>query len=360
MPLHDRDAEPDAGSHQQLPIVFLVVDTSLSMERKPGCACQTPGCEECLPDCAAGEKNAFAMILEALTGTFRVPGCTALERTAANGATYDQGLAALHHRPNVADGQHSDGLIDTYDERVDFGLGIFDGVHTYGREPSLIEAEMFDQGRSANIDGLWSFGTFADGVQRTRRDGSVVGKVWYPNSPSSYTIDVGLRSESAESGRLLFPDARSGSLNAMIQTSLLAERPFGGTPVAAAFDDLTHYIETQVTVGETDSSYVVLITEGFPDPLYREYGCSCETDTTTCGDERLSCPYPLVADAVRNLVEDGDLVEQVFVVGVEGYDPVNTELEEIATAGGTNRVRGSTSEPLIDSLSAVLDEILSR
>ncbi|MFW6087607.1 MAG: hypothetical protein ACODAG_10420, partial [Myxococcota bacterium] len=61
------------------PLVMLLVDTSGSMERLPGCACSTPGCEECLPMCStAGEdqRNKWAFVLEALTGQWEDFDCT--------------------------------------------------------------------------------------------------------------------------------------------------------------------------------------------------------------------------------------------------------------------------------------------
>ena len=48
--------------------MLLVVDTSGSMERLADCECETPACDECLPDCGRGQRNRWADTLEALPG----------------------------------------------------------------------------------------------------------------------------------------------------------------------------------------------------------------------------------------------------------------------------------------------------
>ena len=64
------------------PLVMLLVDTSGSMERLPSCECTTPGCRECLPNCAQQDRARWTLLLEALTGSYGADySCDALDRT---------------------------------------------------------------------------------------------------------------------------------------------------------------------------------------------------------------------------------------------------------------------------------------
>jgi len=87
----------EACAVAEQPLVMLLVDSSGSMERKTNCTCTTPACTECLPDCTRGERNRWVEVLDALGGTIDGYGCEALDRTEANGATFDLGYHLPHH-----------------------------------------------------------------------------------------------------------------------------------------------------------------------------------------------------------------------------------------------------------------------
>ena len=135
-----------------LPLVMLVVDTSGSMERLAGCACESPSCMECLPDCTQGQRNRWALLLESLTGTYQSFGCETLERTEENGMTFDVGYYLPYHRPSGT--QRDDGLLDTYATRARFGLATFDGMDTWVGASPLVDADAFDFERSDGEDGM--------------------------------------------------------------------------------------------------------------------------------------------------------------------------------------------------------------
>lgn len=370
---HPRDAATAATQAPgAAPIVFVIADSSGSMERISGCQCETPTCSECEPDCSTARPSRWVLLLAGLTGSFEREGCTILERTAANGATYDLGYYVPHHRPFFEDGQRRDGLIDVYGERVRFGLGVFDGIETYDGALHLVSVDEFDAIKSASIMGLWSFGTFADGKPRARADGSTVGAVGYPGVTELYLEDTGLRSEDAGNGALVFPRGDGSADNAAIEQALLEVRPYGGTPIAAALDDLDVYLRDPARGSDRGAVFVVLITDGYPDDDYRSFGCGCRDETvpsvecTMTDASLLSCPYPVASEAARALrcgqgaeCDDG-VIEQLFVVSYESDAPNNGKgLDEIAAQGGTDRARVGRGANLSSTLSAIMDEILA-
>jgi hypothetical protein len=354
------------------PIVFIIADSSGSMERLAGCRCETPTCSECEPDCKTAPPSRWVALLAGLTGSFEREGCTSLERTAANGATYDLGYYVPYHRPLVEEGQRRDGLIDVYGERVRFGLAVFDGIGTYDGAPALVAVDEFEAPRSASTVGLWSFGTIADGKPRVRADGSIVGAVGYPRVTERYLVDTGLRSEDASNGALAFPRADAPADNAAIERALIEVRPYGGTPIAAALDDLDVYLRDPARGFARGAVHVVLITDGYPDDDFRLLGCDCRDEAVLSADCRmtdaslLSCPYPLASEAARALrcgqgVEcDDGVIEQLFVVSYESDAPTHGEaLDEIAVQGGTDRARVGFAADLSSMLSEIMGEILT-
>ena len=207
-----------------------------------------------------------------------------MARTTAFGATYDAGYFLPYHQPwdctsggycRLGSGdeiinQEADGILDQYSGRMYFGLMTFDGWDTYkGAAPLLLPPSpipsplTFDDARSRGRDGLWSFGGY---------------KVFrYPGCENDYVIDTGVRSAKAEEGSLVsinsctgggLPgssttcpnwctscDATEATLNTDIQEALLSARPYGGTPIAAALDDLyTHFKELQRPAGTNSAA----------------------------------------------------------------------------------------------------------
>lgn len=303
--------EPDMRAFP--PFVMIITDTSGSMEWLPGCTCPAadPGCVACLPDCSlandpvtheppAGKKNRWSVVLEALTGKFSDFQCKPLDRTTANGMTYDVGYSKPYHRPWLCPNgdnlcsypgtattpiQTENGLIDNYAGRIRFGLGTFDGMLTYVGKSDLIEANSFSTVLSEGSDGSYSYG------------GSKT--FHYPTCTTDYRVDSGLRGRTAPEGGLISLDSVNAcatppcdmyELNTQIQTNLLAARTFGGTPTAAALDDLYFHFKNDLTdsLASCRERYAILITDGYPDDDFRQYGCDCPKGLLPYG----LCPPP--------------------------------------------------------------------
>ena len=287
-------SEPDIRDIQ--PFVMVIVDSSGSMEYLPNCTCSTLGCSECLPKCdltndtagepPAGKKNRWATLLEALTGKFNDFQCTKLARTTTNGMTgYDLNYSIPYHQPwscGSSGGacaypgpttQQANGLLDNYLLRLRFGLMTFDGRKTYGDD--LIPASDFllNQTLSDTEPGSWSYG----GPKR----------IHYPSCTTDYMEDWGVRGPGATEGAMISlnwtgcgaAECDMYSANAAIQDSLVRTRTFGGTPIAAALDDLYFHFKTDLKDDPYKSCrgrYAVLITDGIPDDDFRKFpspGC---------------------------------------------------------------------------------------
>jgi hypothetical protein len=355
---------PAATTAVEKPLVILLVDSSGSMERMGSCACTTPSCDECLPDCAAGDRNRWTVLLEALTGSFLDEKCETLERTEQNlgvGA-YDSGYYLPYHRPNLEGGQRPDGLLDEYQRKLRFGIATYDNWDTCLGAAPLISTSDFSRSMSESQAGLWSFGSFdnATGVIRVRPDGTRVGSIRYPGTSTEFMMDTGIRAPDAESGGLLWTRRSDDPLaiNAEIQHSLLNVRPYGGTPTSAALDDLTYYLSAYpaatAELGDPKNIHVVLIADGYPDDDYRSFGCDCTQNTDAnapgyCGAGEnpadMKCPYPLVDAAAQGLHCgigkadcSGPLVNELTVVAVDIDDSqVDQRLAAIASKGSEAR-----------------------
>ncbi len=398
-------SSPDPDLRNLEPLVMVIVDTSGSMERKPGCTCTTPGCLECLPNCpttdtpvapAVAEKNRWSYVLEALTGTFTDFRCNELPRTTSNGATYDQGYFLPYHQPwHCASGsaicnttppypttvnlvgnptaqpfQGNNGVMDSYAATVRFGLMTFDGMETYRGANPLIHQSAFDTTLSNSVDGMWSY--------------AGPHQFHYPNCTEDYAMDTGARSPVATEGALISvnscttPPCDMFQLNANIQDALLRTRPFGGTPIAASLDDLYYHFKNDLTdqFGGCRDRYALLLTDGFPDDDYRSYGCDCKKQMNCPPMEDpnlMKCPYPLASDVAHDLVTgrsgDTQQMKQLFVVGI-GVNTTDTatraQLNLIASQGGSVAPTGSTdtaifvddSAPSLAALSSSLDRVL--
>jgi type IV pilus assembly protein PilY1 len=392
------------------PFLMLVVDTSGSMERQVDCPCITRGCTECLPTCDVGntpsapepKKNRWAVTLEALTGSFKDFQCEKLDRTTANGASYDRNYYLPYHQPwdctypqvAASDGnveqacaynatgvlsplQNEDGILDSYESRVRFGLMTFDGVATYAGSPDLVEATKFSITTSNSEQGLWSY--------------AGPKPIHYPGCQFDYMMDTGARNAGADEGALVSlnscttPPCDALILNAQIQDQLLKTRPYGGTPIAASLDDLYFHLSNDLSdvFGSCRNRFGMLLTDGYPDDDYRKLGCGCKQNVNPdagdyCGatsfndPNDMKCPYPLPEDAARDLLlgrgTDSPQLQQLFVVGLAVEDStVRAKLNAIALEGGgapyTNTVDGETDvayfardlPALMTQLSAIIE-----
>jgi hypothetical protein len=206
------------------------------------------------------------------------------------------------------------------------------------------------------------------GHARVRADGSVVGRVFYPASAGPYLIDTGIRSQYAPEGALVLPrdDEDRSARHARIGEQLMAVRPFGTSPVAAALDDV--YFALRRSEDSNTPSYVVLITDGFPDDDFRAFpspGCDCSS-WESCGENPnpMSCPYPLPAEAARHLrcgfSETRCLgpASRLFVIAQAPRDEaLSNELGAIAAAGGSDAARFVSG---LTELNSALDSVLMR
>jgi hypothetical protein len=371
----------DGGVQSSQPLAMLLVDTSGSQERKWGCTCTSPGCDECMPDCAKGERNRWIGTLEALTGTFRGYGCHTLDRTAQNGATYDLGYYLPHVAPDSS-GQTADGALDLYAQRLRFGMATFDGWDTYVGTAPLVSVADFDFARSETVDGLWSYNPErALQMMLPRPDGSRIGTFAYPAVTDPYYMDTGIRGPQATEGGLLVAgsDADALRVNAQVQADLLRVRPYGGTPIAAAFDDLYYYLSGDPSMQRAQAGAqrrnLVLITDGYPDDDYRSFGCDCAStqnpsDPSYCGGppndpSMMHCPYPTVEQTAHTLrcglgqACDSGVVERVYIVAFAVDDPkVSAKLDAIAQEGGTMAAHlAADPEGLRSELQTIFEEI---
>jgi type IV pilus assembly protein PilY1 len=353
------------------PLMMLVVDTSGSMEGLPDCTCETNACDECLPDCdsdtGTDEMNRWATALEALTGSFPEPyQCETYERNNSDEFGFDFGYQIPYHQPwecGESDPgpcpstvvQEEDGILDKYKTQIRFGLMTFDSQPTYVGAEYLVSKAAFNREKSDSEDGLWSYG-LGDGFPptlRERGDNSKVGLLHFPNCSEDFVMDTGARSEDAVAvvdgkpqpqGKLISALSTDNmeTTNEQIQNALLAARPYGGTPLAAAMDDLYYYFDQlEDGAAECRGTYAVLITDGRPDDDYRaESGCDCKTREGCCqayhkletcdsvsdletnpeyDPASFQCPYPTpveVADALVNGYDDsGGVLTKCFVVG---------------------------------------------
>jgi hypothetical protein len=410
------------------------------MERLPGCVCERESaCEECLPVCdydsSTYEKNRWATMLEALTGTWPDFRCEAFEREDPDIFSYDRGYFLPYHQPWQCDPltgtrtepcantetQNEDGILDAYRATIRFGMATYDSIYTYaGSGPMLPDTE-FDFAASQDANGLWSYGPYSteDSYPFRREDGSVVGQLKSPDMPSaSFLVDTGIRGKEAAPGALTSPFRMLDMevRNQEIQNGLLGIRPYGGSPIAAAFDDLYYFFKNDPAanqMGESAASkkYLLLITEGVPDDDFRRISaCDCATETecceaynylpegdSTCKAERIAdrskwprdflgqpgvvydpdeyqCPYPMPEESAAALLKgydgEGGVIDGLFVLGfsVPCPDPPDGSegceareiLNAIARAAGADEARfADTAGELRGQIETVISDILA-
>jgi type IV pilus assembly protein PilY1 len=347
-----------------LPNVLLLVDSSGSMEY------QADGTElvTCTYNNNASDLTRWHTLVEVLTGTVQNRGCLAVPRDDANFITeftfggetpYDSTYHLPHHRlvsndcvagpgtvpstpfewPAGAIAYHaynntgtacgvagfaqaSDGLMDTFRDRVRFGLMTFDPLTDEGTGVAggVINA-------ATGFAGLWSYynnwqggGTAASG---------------YPPACSGQMMEVGARNAAAPpwEGRMIAfgpPDATllvtQQQYNDRIQEALLAMRPYGATPLNGMMADAYEFLRNDADsdplnvgydFGPKDDGYVnegcrdqyvIVLSDGEPNLDLRPY---CEAVGGVC-------PFPdkpeEIASNLFNTADPDDSV-QVFAVG---------------------------------------------
>jgi len=372
----------DSAEAEPNDFIVLVLDSSGSMELSDDCFCESLSCNECMPDCAAGERSRWMDVVETLTGSYVEGRCTSTDRTTEEGATFDVGYYRSYGRPPLDAEQRSDGLLFEYADRAHLGVATFDGWDTYVGSPPLVDINDFDHGVSGDVDGLWSYG-----APRIRPDGSVVGRLNFPGcGPINYAMDTGIRAPDAANGALTTTLGSVSMRAALGEVADVIERtrPWGGTPIAAALDDIDIYLRGDPAVVEHAGSggarhHVILLSDGKPDDDYYKFGCDCtQSDDPDaegfCGNasgeplgdpSTFACPYPRAPDAARTLRcgwgDGGECdgpAEAVHVIALGTDDEASAALDAIAEAGGTGAAHRATSANLRAQLAAVIDGIL--
>lgn len=362
---------------------MLLIDTSGSMERKPNCICTTPACLECLPVCTSPtfEQNRWAVVAQALTGEFVPYECNSEARIGGIYAgQYDEGYFLPHVQLPQEIGTYSgtqsgNGILDTYLERIKFGLMTFDSVGTLIDQAPLVPQTVFQTApfpaESAGTKGLYSYGPDAP--------------FGFPGALTTYMINAGARSASAPEGGLVSmgddSTASMNAVNASIQGTILGDaglgknplRPFGATPTAALVADFEFFTQTDgdyivktADPGPGDPFFdcrkksAILITDGFPNGDMRGSPVECQNEVGPV--DGTACPYRLIQDTVMAMISAGDL-DEFYVIGfaLDG-DPMEVMLVEdllndIANVGGTDQAFFVADRAeLVTALSTILNE----
>ncbi len=372
------------------PDVLLLLDSSGSMEWRNGvsnatCSGADGGvCNRCsngAPICpsavgqpntcpAAEQRNRWTTAIEVLTGTIQGYSCVALDRQNISTYTYDFLYPVPWHQPmsngvplwDPAARQSADGIVDSYADRVRFGLMTFDNDYGTGIQAA---------------DGMFSYGPnrqfLANGCSAAATAINVGSKRASTDGNVGDIVPGGLVSV----GPPLADATVLGSINQFIQQTIVGRpntnpilqvrgvRPFQGTPIAAMLEDALTYWTTNPDVippsGSVGDPYFtcrarfnILITDGQPNMDFRP---ACEGGTGIC-------PYALPdMTALRMAMSGGGLPgAKTFVIAFNATDPGATAaLAPIAIAGGTTSVYYATnSSTLRAALSGVLDSVSNQ
>lgn len=359
-------AQPDIREIR--PAVMLLIDSSGSMEYVGDCQCTTLTCRECMTNCASGtpSRNRWANVLEVLTGSWNTYTCQtdATRRgTAASGTVYtgqyDEDYYLSHTVHPYGTAQSDNGILDTYIDRVKFGLMTFDAHPTYTPFGSLITNAAFDEALSNGVRGAFSYA-----------DSRGFRYFGCPDN-NDRRVNSGARSETAASGRLVsvgfesavvgVPSADHTLINATIQSTLMSPglRPHGATPVAAMLEDLEYYFQNHPDVRPSNGStgdpyrecrqrYAILLTDGQPNMDFRGHPYYCEHyggtqvgSVVSGGIDR--CPYRTPENTAAQLTNASGPLDGLYVIGmnIRANDAsARTTLNSIATAGKTCPVGG--------------------
>ncbi|MCA9620280.1 MAG: hypothetical protein KC731_14760, partial [Myxococcales bacterium] len=432
-----------------LPNLLLMIDTSGSMEMMP---------DGSNPVCAPGtplldsDLNRWGAVVDVLTGSIQNLSCYSEDRSTSNfiqefskgnAQPYDANYFLPYHRylsnlclptpgqlpsgmgndifmwnnnyrdfrlyndptfnnPTSCPGapgpewvQDTDGLLDTYRDRIRFGLFTFDN---HIDPDDGVNGNAIDW--SGGFKGLWSYYDNWESGGTPAQGG--------PPACTPSDFEVGARNYAAPpwEGRMMpFGPSNANlatihNINDRVQDVILMTRPYGATPLAGMFDDAEVWFHQD---NETDkkyggpiapygdqlfrdgcrSSYILLLSDGEPNLDLRP-------DCALAGG---TCPYDQAWEIADRLYNTGDpnLSVKTFVIGFgQSTDPGNTfdcttlsmpsdlnaggqcvgatgplkaccNLAEIAYHGGTgNAYFADNTASLASAVAAIFDQIAAQ
>lgn len=312
----DRPAAADELPVEVPPVVFILLDTSGSMEYDvTGAVAETGDLDlPAIPSCAGPTygKSRFIVAQEVLTGSFAPYSCTVDNRTIP-ASREDAGYPIPHIKVGSSASQLPNGLLDVVTDRFKFGVMTFDTVPT----------------ATADAAGGWSYG---------------------PETP----VNLGARNPLSHNGPLIEPAASNDpndirTRNTQVQESILTAMPFGGTPLGPMLRDAYYWFSSDPDIlpfnGTTGDVYancrsknILLITDG-----------KANQGEGTDG-------YLTAAAYAYRLFQDLDV--KVYVVGFQLAAGVDTQVNAIADKGGTGSAYFANNQSeLIETLIRIIGSL---
>lgn len=451
-----RGASAQNDVNPPLPNVLLLVDTSGSMEYKVGASAYPA----CYPDGSLpSEKSRWIDLVEVLTGSIQDYRCQSIDRTSTsfrNGeygtnpshlgvVPYDYLYPVPYHRPmsgacvrgpgtltgdvwafpDTAFKEHpydnelancaspfvqaSDGILDTFERSIRFGLMTFDPIADPLAAPNTGYTGTSTPAYADGVKGTWSY---VVGTPATGRPAGCLTDVLF---------EVGSRNAAAPpwEGRMIaFGNPRTDEYltkKAQIKKVLLGSRPYGPTPIAGMMRDAHDFMHLDATKDPLDATgtqdfgprqdpyvidtstsagcrkrYVVLLSDGQPNmDLRPDCGDSSSTlcpfkKPETIALEMKQLPRPIQTYVIGfalsefnvkglgltscNSLTDSDFADTPSAL-CNSADPDNIantalqaccSLNRIAVAGGTGTSPRAIFANNRDELSSALSQILTN
>lgn len=297
------------------PIVFLLVDTSASMEFTIGVEGQIPGCDPAWD----GTRNRWLATMEVLTGSFEGLSCVHDDRLLPPDRV-DYGYAAVKHVQWSWTNQRADGLLDLLKDDLAFALMTMDN----NADPAT------------DAGGDYSY-----------FDDAPVGIL------GTDPLDLGMRNADAPAGGLVHAptsdtvaDLRAAS--ELVQGRILPIAPYGGAYTGPALADILLYLENEPRLQPRTAENPL----GDPFASCRAKNVVLVTDGRPTRDGQLGYQTAVIY-ASRLHVEFG---VRVFVVSFDAPTPADLNaLNAIADAGGTGSAYIARNQTqLLGQLAAVL------